>query len=200
MVFLIHKTENVRTTTLRSVDNCSYKYQILRVSACISILVSVNRHENHLPYEAYFIVICGLSCCAILGAFPKLQKATISFVMSVRLSAWNNSAPTGRIFMKYGIWVVFETLSGKFKFHSNRTRTTAHYVKTNMKFWSIIFQFFVEWEMFHTIMAEKIKTPVLWSVNFFFENCCSFDNVDKYCRAGKNTDDNMAHAHCMPDT
>ena len=29
----------------------------------------------------------------LLGAFTKLRKATIIFVMSVRLSAWNNSAP-----------------------------------------------------------------------------------------------------------
>jgi hypothetical protein len=36
----------------------------------------------------------------LLGTLAKLLKATISFVMSVRLSAWNNSAPTERIFMK----------------------------------------------------------------------------------------------------
>jgi hypothetical protein len=30
------------------------------------------------------------------GAFAKLRKATISFVMSVRPSAWNNSVPTDR--------------------------------------------------------------------------------------------------------
>jgi len=24
-----------------------------------------------------------------------------------------------------------------------------------------------------------------------------WDNVEKYCRAGQATDDNMAHAHCM---
>ena len=40
---------------------------------------------------------------SFLGAFAKLQKATISFGMSVRLSVspfvWN-SAPTRRIFMK----------------------------------------------------------------------------------------------------
>ena len=40
-----------------------------------------------------------------LGAFAKLRKATISFVMSVLrpsvyLSAWNNSAPTCRISLK----------------------------------------------------------------------------------------------------
>ena len=43
----------------------------------------------------------------ILGAFAKLWKATISFVASVHLSARNNSALTGRIFMKFDIWVFF---------------------------------------------------------------------------------------------
>jgi hypothetical protein len=44
----------------------------------------------------------------ILGAFAKFRKATINFVtyvcLSVRPSAWNNSAPTERIFMKSVIW------------------------------------------------------------------------------------------------
>ena len=34
------------------------------------------------------------------GEFEKFRKATVSFVMSACLSAWNNSAPTGRIFIK----------------------------------------------------------------------------------------------------
>jgi hypothetical protein len=37
----------------------------------------------------------------LLGMFTNLQRATISFIMSVCLSAWNNSAPTGQIFMKF---------------------------------------------------------------------------------------------------
>ena len=52
-----------------------------------------------------------------LGAFAKLRKATVSFVMSVRLSAWNNSVPIGRIFMKFVIGVFLEKLSRKFKFN-----------------------------------------------------------------------------------
>ena len=36
----------------------------------------------------------------LLGAFAKLQKETISFVMSVHLSAWKNSSPTRRILIK----------------------------------------------------------------------------------------------------
>jgi hypothetical protein len=37
--------------------------------------------------------------------------------MSVRPSAWNNSAPTGRILMKFGVWESVENLSGKIKFN-----------------------------------------------------------------------------------
>jgi hypothetical protein len=40
----------------------------------------------------------------LLGAFAKLRKATKSFFMPVRLSELNNSAPTKRIFIKFGIW------------------------------------------------------------------------------------------------
>jgi hypothetical protein len=47
-----------------------------------------------------------------LGAFAKLRKATITFVISVRPSAWNDSAPNGRIVMEFDIWVHFEKLSG----------------------------------------------------------------------------------------
>jgi hypothetical protein len=42
----------------------------------------------------------------VLGAFAKLRKATISSVMSVCPSAWNNSAPNGWIFMKFYIWAL----------------------------------------------------------------------------------------------
>ena len=42
-----------------------------------------------------------------LGAFEKITKTTTSFVTYVRLSARNNSAPTGRIFVKFYISVFF---------------------------------------------------------------------------------------------
>jgi hypothetical protein len=38
---------------------------------------------------------------AFVGEFAKLRQATMSFVMSVCPSARNNSALTGRIFMKF---------------------------------------------------------------------------------------------------
>jgi hypothetical protein len=51
-----------------------------------------------------------------LGAFAKLRQATISFVICLSV-CWNNSAPTGRVFMKFDIWVFFENLSKKFNLH-----------------------------------------------------------------------------------
>ena len=36
--------------------------------------------------------------------------------------------------------------------------------------------------------------------NFFFPKICHlWDNVEKCSRAGQATDDNIAHARCMPD-
>ena len=61
--------------------------------------------------------IHSLNSSSFLGAFAKLRKATISFIMSVCPYAWNNSAPTGRIFMKLDILVSFEYLCRKDKFH-----------------------------------------------------------------------------------
>ena len=54
----------------------------------------------------------------------KFRTATISFIASVRPSARNNSAPTGRIFIKFNIWGFFENLSRKSKFYWNLTRVT----------------------------------------------------------------------------
>ena len=39
----------------------------------------------------------------VLGAFIKLRRATVSFVMSVCPPAWNNWARNGRTFMKFDI-------------------------------------------------------------------------------------------------
>jgi hypothetical protein len=40
-----------------------------------------------------------------------------SSYLSVRQSAWNNSAPIGRIFIKFYVWVLFQNVLRKLKFH-----------------------------------------------------------------------------------
>ena len=75
-------------------------------------LTGTKTQETTLFIQKWFVQ---LKHKTFLGALAKLRKVTITF-MSVRLYAWNNSAPNGRIFMKFGIWVCLENLSGKFKF------------------------------------------------------------------------------------
>jgi len=68
-----------------------------------------------------------------LAVFAKLRKMTISFVVSaylsvelsvcppvrpsVCMSAWNNAAPNGQIFVKFDISVFFENMSRKVNIH-----------------------------------------------------------------------------------
>jgi len=40
-----------------------------------------------------------------LDTFAKLHKVTVRFVMAICLSAWNNFAPTGWIFLKFYIFL-----------------------------------------------------------------------------------------------
>ena len=58
----------------------------------------------------------------------RISKSNCYFRLSLRLSvlpsAWNNFFPSGRIFMKFDIWVFFENLSRNFKLYWNLTGIT----------------------------------------------------------------------------
>ena len=76
-------------------------------------------------------------------------------------------------------------------------------MKTTIHFLSYLAHLFLEWEVLQMKVVEKIKTHILVSVKFFFffrKSCQLWENVEKYCTAGKATDDNIAPAHCMLDT
>ena len=65
---------------------------------------------------------------AFLGAFTKLQKVTITFILSVRLSTQNNSAPTEQIVMKFDTWVIFRKSVSKIQvsLKSDKNNGTLH--------------------------------------------------------------------------
>jgi len=128
-----------------------------------------------------------------LGAFAKLRIATISLVISVRLSVWNNSAPTGRIYMKI--------CRKNSSFNKMWPKWRALYMKTDIHFLSLSVLLRMR-NFFQAKVVEKIKTQVLRSVTFFLYRKLSllWDNVEKCCRAGQATADNMAHAHCTLGT
>jgi hypothetical protein len=50
-----------------------------------------------------FVLVAHLT---LFRGVRKIVRTTITFVISARLYAWNNSSPTGRIFMKVHILVL----------------------------------------------------------------------------------------------
>jgi len=48
--------------------------------------------------------------------------------------------------------------------------------------------------------VEEIKTRILRSITFFRKLCPLRDIVEKYCRPGQATHDNLVHGHYMLDT
>jgi hypothetical protein len=69
-----------------------------------------------------------------LSMFTKLQKATISFIMFVHPSTWNNLVPIAQMLMKFVIWVFFKNLSPTLR--ASLKFDWVLYIKTNKHFWS----------------------------------------------------------------
>jgi hypothetical protein len=128
------------------------------------------------------VKLCGHDA-GFLGAFAKLRKLTLSFFTSVCpvcSSSWNNSAPCGRIFMKFYISVVFWK-SVKKSFVKIWQEWRVLYMKRNIHFFlSYLAELSLEWEI-----VEKIKTHFMSNSFFLRNSCCLSDNVEKYCRAGQ---------------
>ena len=117
----------------------------------------------------------------VVGPFAKLRKATISFVMSVcpsvRPSAWNNSAPTGRIVMKVDIWVFFENLLRKFKFHYNREKITGSSHEDKYTFFVIFHSVLLRMNVSHKSCRETRNTHFIF--NNFFLNLPVYEIMQK---------------------
>jgi hypothetical protein len=86
-----------------------------RAHACVCVCGVHNRPDNHF---ALFPLIClnykahaKLANVRALGRFPEIVRSDFVIYEYVCLSAWNSSAPTGRIFMKFDIWVFTENFS-----------------------------------------------------------------------------------------
>jgi hypothetical protein len=63
-------------------------------------------------------------------------------------------------------------------------------MKTNTHFVSYLAYFFLEWEILHTNVVEKIKTHILCSITFSRESCRLWDVV-KYFTTGHATDNTI---------
>ena len=104
--------------------------------------------------------------CKFFGIVSKIVKIDChSSCLSVRpsglLSAWNKSARTGRVFIKF-LFENFSKISRELKFHQNPKKNYVNLLRLP--------EFFLKWEMFETKFVNKITTHMSCSVSFFPEN------------------------------
>ena len=118
-------------------------------------------------YQCRQTVERAASAYHLFWACSQNYEATVSFVMSVRLSAWNKSSPTARI-----TWnLIFEFFSkicyGNSSFIKiwQEQRVGLLHIKTSVHIWYLA-EFSVEWEMFQTKVVEKIKTHCIFNKCF----------------------------------
>jgi len=141
--------------------------------------------------SCYVFTCCAFSNRRFLGAYETLRTATVSIIMSVRPSEWNNSAPSGPIFWK----LIFFLKSVQ------KVRSSLKFNKNNGYF---------TWRPIHIFITSRsilLRMRNISDINctesqntcFTFNNLRKsrilWENVVKYCTAGQATDDNMALSH-----
>jgi hypothetical protein len=126
------KTLNRREGYAESRNFCLwfYKFIVLKKSFIVSVELNFYERMVGVKYVAF------VRQFYILRSFANLRSASVSIIMSVRPFArppeWNNSAPTGRIFMKFYTGIFFENPHRKFKFYYNRAIMTVLYINTDL--------------------------------------------------------------------
>ena len=120
---------------------------------------------------------------SFVDAFAKLRKETINYFMSVRPLTWNNSAPTGLIFMIPDISEVFKNLSRKFKFNQNRTRKKGYFTLRPIYIFLIISRSFLPRMRNVADKSCRENTQFVFSNFFFCQSCLLWESVEKCCTA-----------------
>ena len=129
-------------------------------------------------------------CSSLISRLRKTAKTTNSFVMSVILSVYcrsaqNNSAPTGRIFMKFDIWLFSNICGDNSSLMKIWQEWQILYWKSYVHLWSYLAEFVLEWEIFQRELLEKIKRHNLG------KSCRLWHSVEKYGGIRQATDDNI---------
>ena len=128
------------------------------------------------------------------------DKRLISFVVcacpSAPPSAWNSTAPHWTVFDEIWYLGIFRKCSEKFSFH---TRIAGTWHEDRYKFLTISRSVLLRMRnVSDKSCTENQNTHFVFS-NVFSKMYRLWDNVEKYCRGGQATYDNMPHAHCMLD-
>ena len=121
------------------------------------------------------------------------ERAAVSFVMSVCpfRTTW---FPLDGFSWNF----IFMCFSKIYRENSDFIKVWQEYwvlfMKTNIHIWSYLAESVLKWEMFQTVVVEKVKTRILCSVTPPSKPCRILD-AEIYSRVRGATDDNMAHAY-----
>ena len=136
-----------------------------------------------------------------LGALAKLQKATISFVIFCPSVCMEHLGCHWMNFHENWYLNIFR--KSAVKIHVSRKTDNNNGYFTWRPIYivlSYLAQFFLEWEMFQLNVVQKLETHIFMINNFLFrKSFFLWDNVEKYCRAGQATDNNITrrmHTEC----
>ena len=122
--------------------------------------------------------LTGSQGCCFLGAITRLRKATVSVVIPICSSAWNNSDPAGRILMKTWYLSFFCFLS-KIKSHWNSTRITG---TLHEGFFTFIISRWIILRIKNVLdrsCTENQTAHFIFNNDFFFENLAVYETMSE---------------------
>ena len=134
-----------------------------------------------------------------LTTFAKLRKVTVSFVMTVSTSFRQNETTRLPVYGLKFDTSIFRKSIEKVYVSLKSDKRNGHFTWRPICILIISRSLLLRMKkIFHTKFIKKTKN-LCWII-VFRKSCRLWDNVRKYCRVGRTTDDNMAHAHFMQDT
>jgi hypothetical protein len=137
-----------------------------------SILSSCLRRFPHFSVTSTlpFLLQYRKEISVLFGAFAKLSKTTISFAVSIRLSiclsACNNSAQTGRIFMKFYIYSLSKACRENSSFMKIRHEWRALYMKAFSHLCQNLAKILLRMRHFLDESCKKMKTYFMYNILF----------------------------------
>jgi len=100
--------------------------KLVQWDLCVSALYESDTKHLINMNKAETSTYAGAALLRRVHKITKKKRLLVSSCLSFRSSAWNISAPSGRIFMKSYIWVFFEHLSRKLDFSLKSDKNNGH--------------------------------------------------------------------------
>jgi len=137
-----------------------------------------------------------------VGALAKLWEATISFfILFVRPTARNNSAPIGRIFTKFNSLKIFRKSIEKIQVLLKSDKHYGYFTWRPFYVYHNIITILLRMRNVSEKLCRENQNTHLTFNNFYFRTPCRlWHNVEKYGTARQATGDYMAHKLYLLDS